>query len=320
MKTIQKLIIFGVILFLGISGGFFATKAQTFCSSNATLRCVGNSVFWYDSCGKQQSWVKDCFNGCQNGQCINPQPSYVKHFKEGCSNGDLYWYDSNGTINDLYKSCSDNNECTKDSCLGNKCVNEGDCKNKTMPSVSAVVAPLGVLDISVFCGIKDNNFNFSKNITVVADQTINCLVIVKNTTTSPVNDITVRADIPTEIINTSELKIDGLSFNGNITSGINIGNFTPNLSKIITFEGKVQSLITQVSAKQTTGIISSGNLSASDSLTINFQPIIAGNITAPVADSSPFVKFLKRWYIWILSAIVLFFLFLIIFKRVSSNI
>lgn len=365
MKTTQKLIIIGLVLALGVLVGSLMVKPQIvhaqseYCSSNATQRCVGNSVFWYDSCGKQQSWIKDCFNGCQNGQCINSETSYLKHSKNNCSNGDLYWYDSNGVINDLSKACSDSNSCTQDSCSGSQCLNELKCDSSTClvgssdycsscnhigdgvcncgetisnspndcgninktdtPSINAIGAPPGIIDVSVFCGAKDNTLNLSKNINVSADEIINCLIVVKNTTTSPVADITIRADIPGEIINTSSLKIDGLEFSGNITSGINIGNFTPNLSKAITFEGKVQSLITQISAKQITGIVSSGNLSSFDTMTINFQSVAVGG-TAISEESSPFVNFLKRWYMWILSAVVLVFLFFVIFKRVSSNV
>ncbi len=322
MTTIHKLTII-IILPLLFFGVFLMAKPQVtkaqypiICNPNTEeKRCVGNSIFWYDSCGKQQNWVKDCFNGCQNGQCINyspPSSVYTKHYKIICNSNNLYWSDSSGVFNDLYKTCSDNNECTKDSCLGGQCVNEGSCKEQVMPSVVG-------LDVSTFCGVKDNTVNLSKNVTIASDQTINCLIVVKNTSAVLVNDVTVRADIPAEIINTSEVKIDGMSFNGNIASGINIGNFLSNMSKIITFEGKTQSLITQISAKQITGIASSGTFSVADSLVINFQPMITANTTTQ-AESSPFIKFLKHWYVWILIAIVLIFLFFIIFKRVSSNI
>jgi len=135
-----------------------------------------------------------------------------------------------------------------------------------------------------------------------------------------INDVTVRTDIPAEIVSASEVKIDGMISDGNIISGINLGNFPPNASKIITFEGKTQPLITQVSTKQITGIISFGSFSGSDSLVVNFQPTIAGATTTASLKSSLFVEFFKRWYIWILLAIVLIFLFFVIFRRLSSNV
>lgn len=319
MKATLKLVIVSAVFSLVVFCVFFIAKPQIIlasaCISNATQRCVGYSVFWYDSCGQQQDWIKNCSYKCQNGQCISNQPTYVKHYRKSCSNNNLYWYDSNGAPNDIYKNCSDNNELTQDSCLNNQCVNEtivpNNCNTQVVPSI-------GGIDTSIFCGIQDNSINLSKNVTIAADQTIDCLIIVKNTSTTSINDVVLRADIPGEIVSISEVKIDGMAFNGNITSGINIGSFSPNVSKIITFTGKTLSPITQALTKQITGITSSGDLSSSDSLTINFQPTVAGASTASL-ESSPFVEFFKHWYIWILIAIVLVFLFFVIFRRLSSN-
>jgi len=327
MKTIIKWIIFWAVLSLLVVCFFILIKPQVVaaqlasaCISNTTQRCVGNSVFWYDSCNRQQDWIKNCSYKCQNGQCITPQPVYVKHYKKSCDNNNLYWYDSKGVINDIYENCSDDKDNTKDSCSKGKCVNEiivspvdCNCDTQTPPAV------IGGIDASVFCGAQEDFINFSKNITIAADQTINCLIIVKNTSTNPIDNIEIRADIPTEIISVSEIKIDGMAFNGNITSSVNIGSFQPNVSKIITFTGKTLSPINQASTKQITGIAVSGALSSSDSVAINFQPNIAGANTASV-ESSPFLEFFKRWYVWIFAAIALIFLFFIIFRRLSSNV
>jgi len=358
MTIIHKLIIIGAAFSLVAFSVFLVIKPQIvqaqyaysiICSPNATQKCVGNSIFWYDSCDKQQTWVKDCFNGCQNGQCINYQSVYTKHYKKSCNNNNVYWYDSDGVLNDLYKTCSDSNECTQDSCTNDQCLNKLKCDGSTCSVGSSdycsacnsigdgvcncgetvlnapndckeqIVPSFGGLDISIFCGIKNNTIDLSKNITVVADQIINCLIIVKNTSASLINDVSVRVDIPEEIISTSQLKIDGMVIDGNITSGINAGNFLPNMLKIIIFEGKTRSLFTQTSAKQITGIASSGAFSSSDPLTINFQPIVA-NTTTTSLESFSFLEFMKRWYIWILIAIVLIFLFFVIFRRLSSNV
>ena len=48
-------------------------SAPATCTSHASQRCVGNAVYWFDSCGKQQELSKTCAAGqtCQNAQCIN---------------------------------------------------------------------------------------------------------------------------------------------------------------------------------------------------------------------------------------------------------
>jgi len=322
MKITFKIIIVGAIFFFVAFIVFLVIKPQTItaqlvaaCASNATQRCVGKSVFWYDSCGRQQEWVKDCSYQCQNGQCIKQQPVYTKHFKKNCNDNNLYWYDSNGTINDIYENCSDNNECTKDSCQNGQCMNEGDCSEPIVPPT------VSKIDTSIFCGTQENSSEFSKNIIVNADQTVSCLIVAKNISVDPVDNVQIRADVPAEIIGVSEIKIDGISFTGNITSGINIGSFSPNISKLITFSGKTISPIIQNSTKQITEIVNFDIFSSSDSVAINFQPTIAETATATVSvNSSPFWDFFKRWYIWIFVAIVLIFLFFVIFRRFSSNV
>ena len=274
MKTILKLIIIGVVFSLMPQ----ATLASA-CISNAMQRCVGYSVFSYDSCGRKENWVKDCSYKCQNGQCIKKiiiEPiEPIKPIEP---------------------------------------IAPIDCETQ-------IVSPISGIDVSIFCGIKDNFIDLSKDVAIVADQSINCLMVVKNTSSDSIDDVIVRVDIPEEIIGVSEIKINGTVFNGNITSSINIGSFPPNISKLITFSGKTLSPITQDSTKQITGIAVSGVLSSSDSLAINFQPTIAGAInTTASLESSPFAEFFKRWYIWILMAFVLIFLFFVIFRRLSSNV
>ena len=275
MKIILKLVIIGALFFLTVPQIILASA----CVSNAMQRCVGYSVFWYDSCGQKQNWIKDCSYKCQNGQCIN-KPITI-------------------TPTTPIVPTTPNN-----------------CEPQ-------IVCPINWIDTSIFCGIQNNSINLSKNITITADQTINCLIIAKNTSTASINDVILRADIPAEIVSISEVKIDGMASNGNITSGIDIGSFPPNTSKLVIFTGKTLSPITQAITKQIIGIASSGVLSSSDSLTINFQPNIASASTASLessTESSLFVEFFKRWYIWILIGIVLIFLFFVIFRRLSSNI
>lgn len=278
MKIILKLIIVGAVFSLTVPQTILASA----CISNATQRCVGYSIFWYDSCGQQQGWIKDCSYKCQNGQCINKTITIAP-------------------ITPIIPVTP---------------VTPNNCETQ-------IACPISGIDASIFCEVEDDSINLSKNITIATDQTINCLIIVKNTSADSINNVLLRADIPGEIASITEVKIDGMASSGNITSSINIGNFPPNMSKIITFTGKTLSPITQASTKQITGIAVSGALSSSDSLAINFQPTIAGDVTASLessAESSPFVEFFKRWYIWILIAIVLIFLFFVIFRRLSSNI
>ena len=47
---------------------------------------------------------------------------YTPHAVIKCYNGDVYWYDNKGILNDLKESCNDGNACTIDSCNIDTCI------------------------------------------------------------------------------------------------------------------------------------------------------------------------------------------------------
>lgn len=110
------------------------------CNSRAYRDCVGNSIYWYDSCSNQQELYQNCQNYnllCQFGQCVSnlDQPiketPYVAYSTKACHNGSIYWYDSLGVASGLYQKCSDSNECTLDSCNDSACINIQKCDGTT---------------------------------------------------------------------------------------------------------------------------------------------------------------------------------------------
>jgi|SRR3989344_1545013 len=115
--------------------------------------CINNISYWYDSLGNQQDAYQNCsITGqiCSNGQCVgnpttttttatttNTQTNNVLHYVTKCYGNDIYWYDSKEVIQDIYKSCADNNQCTKDSCENGQCKNELKCDGSTCAAGSA---------------------------------------------------------------------------------------------------------------------------------------------------------------------------------------
>lgn len=39
------------------------------CTTHNEVRCVGSSLYWFDSCGKKEDLAKNCTYGCQKGDC-----------------------------------------------------------------------------------------------------------------------------------------------------------------------------------------------------------------------------------------------------------
>ena len=125
---------------------------QTGYNFHSLNGCFNNKVYWYDSLGNQQDVYQNCMatgQTCQNDQCIGQvsyrqpvssqtynqpasfQPVLIKHYSTSCYNNDVYWQDSRGFVQDIYKSCSDDNQCTQDSCQDAECQNTLKCDGST---------------------------------------------------------------------------------------------------------------------------------------------------------------------------------------------
>lgn len=314
------------------------------CTYHAYKNCLGNSIYWYDSCGTQQDLVQSCYGinmVCKYGQCAYQQPyippyippvnPYIAHQKTACYSNNIYWFDSLGKVNTLYKNCADSNACTQDSCISGKCDNTLKCDGSTCATGSA--------DYNNYCSNNNNNNNnqnnnnanalsisflarenqtsgqWQKTVSIGANDTSYFMVSVVNNSGMQANNIIISANIPNEIASLGNLQIDGIQTAGDIVSGINIGALAPGAAKSITFEGKTQAILS-ASAKQAIATVSG----QTDLVTINFNPAPSAAASVSSAqNTSGFWEFLKRWYLWILVGIVLIFLFVIVFRRLSSN-
>ena len=327
------------------------------CAYHAYRQCVGNNVYWYDSCGTQQDLYYSCNGGltCQYGQCtayiqpIQPvQPiqtysNYVAHYKTACSGNSIHWFDSLGAESGLDKNCSDNNSCTLDSCSKNDCQNTLKCDGSTCATGStdyntycqttqATTTPASTnangLSITLYSKLDANSAQWQKTIKIGSNSTVYFMVTVNNNSTKQIDDVNVSANIPTEISSLGNLQINGVMVSGDIVSGINIGSVAPAGTKSITFEGKTQDISAQTAGNSAEQAIASTSVSGaqkqSDSVSMSFTATQTTNATAAAIstsqDSSGFMGFLKRWYLWILTGLVLIFLFVIVFKRFSSDV
>lgn len=77
------------------------------CSSNSYQQCVGNNLYWFDSCGVQQNLIQYCPNGCYNNLCQNSNnnvsvqtnPATNIYNNQVTLNGYLYSYNNNNNNN-----------------------------------------------------------------------------------------------------------------------------------------------------------------------------------------------------------------------------
>ncbi len=351
MKNTIKLYLFLFVLLAILSFSMLVLAGVSYaCNYHAYRDCLASSIYWYDSCGNRQDLYQNCSGAnqtCQYGQCVVSNP-YVLHSRLSCHSNNLYWSDSNGALQGLYKSCADTNQCTADSCSGAKCSNTIKCDGST--------CALGSADYITYCAAnhcpngacesdlgenpnncpsdcKVNNLSVSflgkksakatqwdKTIQIAPNSNIYFLVNVSNNSNTRADDVNISANIPSEIAYLGNLKVNDVLISGDIVFGVNIGFLEAMTTKSITFEAKTQEFSAN-SEKQATITISAGGVAQSDTVTVNFNP---NQQTAAVSSDdstvSSFVEFLKRWYLWILAAIVLIFLFIVVFRRFSSNV
>lgn len=125
------------------------------CYNRSYQKCIGSSVYWFDSCNNQQDLYRSCSADqiCYNGACIantytpsqttpvpvyapppTPTYPYVIHAVKGCIDNKSYWYDSIGTKQDLYENCN----LTNATCYDGKCLN---VPRGTAPKITTASTP-----------------------------------------------------------------------------------------------------------------------------------------------------------------------------------
>jgi len=144
------------------------------------------------------------------------------------------------------------------------------------------------------------------------------LVVVTNNGTDKVDDIIVSADIPSEIVSLGNVKIDAVPVSRDIVSGVNVGSLEPSDVKTINFEGKTQAFTTE-GTKQAVIFATASDKTEKDFIDISFSPDQSASASVSGAATNDIWEFVKRWYLWILIGVVLVFLFIVVFRRLSTN-
>jgi hypothetical protein len=145
------------------------------------------------------------------------------------------------------------------------------------------------------------------------------MITVTNNSSAQVDNAVISTNIPGEIFSVGNLQIAGTPVSGDIVSGVNVGSIPQSVTKAITFEGKTQNAIVS-SAKQGVATITASGATQSDAVSINFNSNQSVAAVAGASTTSGFWEFLKKWYIWMAVGLVLILLFIVIFKRLSSEV
>ncbi len=93
-------------------------EVAQFCKKHERKGCVGNQVYWFDSCGDKEELKEVCESDetCEGDEC---EEFCTLNVGRKCDGDKIYWIDSCGKKGDLYYNC-------KDSLIRNQCHN-GQC-------------------------------------------------------------------------------------------------------------------------------------------------------------------------------------------------
>lgn len=280
---------------------------------------------------------------CQpKAECSTPSPpSYVFRSYKVCYDNDVYWYDSRGERQDKYRECTDTNNCTIDNCQDAKCVNELKCDGSTCSigssnycnscshcgdgicncaeTITSCSQDCGVIGLAVtIFGKKENEpVQWLKTVSSSAGQKFDFLVVVSNGQDSPMNNVTLKTDLPPEIIYQGDLKLDANSYDGDIRTGINLGTLAAKAVRTLTFKGEVAADLSRTEADLIATVITLSGSSAD-----NVKMLFPGGgqiITKPEGGLAAVLKFDLKKPLYILIGIVLAILVLLGLTKVFQG-
>ena len=210
------------------------------CTQNSYQRCSGNYLYWYDSCGNQQSSSQFCPNGCSNNSCQNYINTCTQNSYQRCSGNYLYWYDSCGNQ-------ESNSQYCPGGCYNNTCnYNNNYNYNNNNLTVSKTVRDLS------------SGSSFATSTYASPSDMLMFMITLQNLGSQDAQNVFVRDTLPANLIYANQLVISGSNngynngnynsnynynnynnYSGNITSGINLNTIPAGQTVTITYQAQV---------------------------------------------------------------------------------
>lgn len=262
------------------------------CTMRATKQCISNIVYWYDSCGALQEVAQNCNltnQLCQQAQCVN-------------------------------KATLPTQSATTPTPAPASQPTSTQTQNQ---------APDENIAVALFAKKETGDATWDKNITAAVNDKIDFLLVVKNTSAHQLDNVLVTATLTDAVAYTGNLKIGTLSSAGNIASGVAMGSLPPKASEVLSFTATAAAPTNQGGMQIIATANASGGAYDSDFVVAytNAQispgaapTTITTTATAPAAPNSFVNNLKKNWYIWVIILIILAVVFIIIFRRLSSNV
>lgn len=308
-----------------------------YCSGDSS-ECIGEWGDW----GSWTSWKiadyclanESCRVGKRNCQytpgCASL--SSVTHFTQRCFEGDLWWYDSRQNREDLYRRCSDRNECTIDRCQNGECQNEMKCDGTTCPVGSGDYCDSCLscgdricncketicscpqdcqhptLSVSILGKGEKQPGEWKETLSLEGGEKIDLLMIVSNGGKKQLDKVEAKVDFPSGIDYQGKARIDGQPIIEDLRMGVDIAPIPPKKIKTVKFEAEIKEDKRPDSFQPAIlkGTVKTPDFSVSDSIELSLK---GEGLTTAAAGWVMEGLFSGLWYLWfflgIIGAIVL---------------
>jgi fimbrial isopeptide formation D2 family protein len=210
------------------------------CTANYQQRCVGTSMYWFDSCGVQGNYVGACGNTC------------TANYQQRCVGTSMYWFDSCGVQGNYVGACG--NTCTanyQQRCVGtsmywfDSCGVQGNYVGACGQANSTITLSKTVKNLTSGSG-------FSSSTTANPLDMV-MFMITLQANGSDAQNVYVRDILPTNLIYNNQLVVactgttngsnncnnSNYNYSGSVTSGINLNTIYAGQTVTITYQAQV---------------------------------------------------------------------------------
>ncbi|MFA6189966.1 MAG: hypothetical protein WC711_00405 [Candidatus Staskawiczbacteria bacterium] len=202
------------------------------CTANYEQRCVGTSLYWFNSCGVQGSYIGTCGNNC------------TPNYQQRCVGTSMYWFDSCGVQGSYIGTCGNN--CTpnyQQRCVGtsmywfDSCGVQGSYIGTCGQTNSTLTVTKTVKNLTT-------NTSFVNSVYANPSDVLMFMITLQNNGNQDSQNVVVRDSLPSNLIYSNQLVIArsnnaSNSYSGDIMSSLNLNTILAGQTVTVTYQVQV---------------------------------------------------------------------------------
>lgn len=190
------------------------------------------------------------------------------------------------------------------------------CTPKPEPESCLECESFNALMVSLSAKKEENSGEWEEEIKARSGEKITFLLVIANSSQEDFDNISLKVELPSEIIYKDDLKIGEESSEENITESFYIDSLSGGAMTTVVFKGEV-SLEIEEGEKSVTASANKEDLSVSDSVKVVFEKSPEPSPAAAAVSAAGFSLggLLKKWYFWVLLILGIIVVFYFIISR-----